>query len=118
MCDDEAVLRMLVRATLQPLDYRIVEAADGDEAIERAKSERPDVIILDMMMPGQSGLAVLARIRGDLELENTPVLMVTARTQESDRRAASEGGADRFLSKPFNPHELAAAVDELARPRE
>ena len=113
VCDDEDVLRALIRATLGAGGYEIVEAADGDEALVQARSTRPDVILLDMMMPGRTGLDVLAELRADAQFADTPIVMLTARTQVADRAAATEIGADRFLAKPFSPGELAAVVDEL-----
>jgi len=74
---------------------------------------RPDLILLDMMMPGQSGLEVLAELRRDPELRGIPVLMLTARAQLTDREAAHLAGADRFLAKPFSPLELDGVVKEL-----
>jgi CheY-like chemotaxis protein len=114
ICDDEAVLRTLVRASLDPA-YEIAEAADGVESLELARALHPDVIVLDMMMPDKSGLEVLAELRGDPALSETPVVMLTARAQAADRVAAAAGGADRYLSKPFSPLELAATVAELLR---
>lgn len=112
LCDDEDVLRALIRAALGG-EYELVEARDGDEALERARADRPDLIILDMMMPGRSGLDVLPELRADAELGPTPVVMLTARTQAADREAAAAAGADRFLAKPFSPLELSRLVAEL-----
>jgi CheY-like chemotaxis protein len=113
LCDDEEVLRSLVRATLDDDGYSILEARDGDESLELARSARPDLIVLDMMMPGRSGLDVLQELRKDPELENTPVVMLTARARQSDRDAAVAAGADRYLSKPFSPLELISVVEDL-----
>jgi len=113
ICDDEEVLRALVRATLDDARYEIVEAADGDESIELARSLKPDVILLDMMMPGRTGLEVLEILRADPELSRTPVVMLTARARASDRDAAVAAGADRYLAKPFSPLELISVVEEL-----
>ena len=113
LCDDEEVLRSLVRATLDDDGYSILEARDGDESLELARSARPDLIVLDMMMPGRSGLDVLQELRKDPELGNTPVVMLTARARQSDRDAAVAAGADRYLSKPFSPLELITVVEDL-----
>ncbi len=115
VCDDEDVLRALIRASLADGDYTVVEARDGDEALEQAHATRPDVILLDMMMPGRSGLEVLAELRQAPDLAQTPVLMLTARVQPADREAAAALGATRFLGKPFSPRELVDAVDDLLR---
>lgn len=112
VCDNEEALRALVRATFVGGDYRIVEARDGDESLDLARSVRPDLILLDVMMPGRSGLEVLAELRADPKLAETPVIMLTARAQLSDQDAARAAGADHFLAKPFSPRELAALVEE------
>jgi CheY-like chemotaxis protein len=113
VCDDEDVLRVLLRVTLESHGHSVVEARDGEESLQRARCERPDVIILDMMMPGPSGLDVVAELRCDPDLATTPVVMLSARTQADDREAAARAGADRFLAKPFSPLELVRVVDEL-----
>ena len=113
LCDDEEVLRALVRATLDGDGYSILEARDGDESMELARSARPDLIVLDMMMPGRSGLDVLEELRKDPELEDTPVVMLTARARQSDCDAAVAAGADRYLAKPFSPLELISVVEDL-----
>lgn len=110
ICDDEDVLRRLVRASLERGDYELLEAADGEEAIEVAAAERPQLILLDMMMPGRTGLQVLEHVRADPVLAATPVIMLSARTQEIDRAAADEAGATVFLPKPFSPSDLAELV--------
>ena len=117
VCDDEEVLRALVRATLGETRYTVVEARDGEESLAQARSVRPDVIVLDMMMPGKTGLEVLAELRAEAELAETPVVMLTARTQVGDREAAAEVGADRYLAKPFSPLELISVIDELLEGR-
>ena len=113
VADDEAVLRALVRATLADGGYAVLETAGGDEALELARSARPDLIVLDLMMPGKSGLEVLRELRADPELAATPVVMLTARTRAADREAAAAAGADRFVAKPFSPRELREAVAGL-----
>jgi CheY-like chemotaxis protein len=113
VCDDEEVLRDLVRATLDDGTYSIVEAEDGDESLERARSLQPDLIILDMMMPGRTGLDVLRELRADPDLKQTPVVMLTARARAADRDAAAAAGADRYLAKPFSPLELISVVEDL-----
>jgi CheY-like chemotaxis protein len=117
VCDDEDVLRALVRATLDLGEYRIVEARDGEESLELARRERPDLIVIDMMMPGKTGLEVVAELRRDADLANTPVIVLTARAQATDRDAAERAGVDRYLAKPFSPSALADTVQELIRER-
>lgn len=113
LCDDESVLRELVRATLESDDYAIVEASDGEESLDLARRLRPDIVVLDMMMPGRSGLDVLRELRSDPGLTSIPVVMLTARARAADMNAALEAGADRYLAKPFSPLELISVVEEL-----
>jgi two-component system, OmpR family, phosphate regulon response regulator PhoB len=113
VCDNEEALRDLVRASLSGNAYEIAEARDGDEALEIARRVRPDLIVLDVMMPGRTGLDVLAELRAEPELARTKVVMLTARAQAADRVAADGAGADRFLTKPFSPIALARVVEEL-----
>lgn len=113
LCDDESVLRTLVRATLESDDYAIVEASDGEESLELARRFRPHIVVLDMMMPGRSGIEVLRELRADPELADIPVVMLTARARTDDRDAALEAGADRYLAKPFSPLELISVVESL-----
>src|ERR1700712_4780428 len=113
VCDDEPVLRMLVRATLDRGNYTVVEACDGDEAIARTRSDHPDLILLDMMMPGRSGSDVLRELRADPATADTPVIMLTARAQASDREAMNVAGANHYLTKPFSPVGLASLVEEV-----
>jgi len=110
ICDDEPALRELMRLALDGA-YEIAEASNGAEAFAQAESFRPDLILLDVMMPGESGLEVLARLRLDPELAATAVIVVSAWSSEADRKAASQ--ADRFVGKPFDPEELASIVEEL-----
>jgi len=113
VCDNEDVLRALVRASLAGNGYDLVEARNGDEALEAARHTRPNIVVLDMMMPGRSGLDVLAELRADPRLTNTRVVMLTARTRAADREAAAEAGADRFLTKPFSPLQLRTLVEDM-----
>ena len=110
VADDDANLRELIRAVLGP-GYRFVEAADGREVLAVARDIRPDLIVLDVMLPGLSGIEVLDALRADDELSATPVVVITAWSHaEGDAWTA---GADRFVSKPFDPDVLSTAVEEL-----
>ena len=110
VCDDDPSLRELVRAVLGPR-YRFIEAADGTEALVAARELDPDLIVLDVMLPGLSGIEVLETIRNDENLKDMLVVVITAWSHaELDARVA---GADRFVSKPFDPDELSGAVEEL-----
>jgi len=114
ICDDEPNLRELMRISLEPgPDYRIVEASDGAEAIEVVDSESPDLVLLDMMMPGVDGIAVLEHLRSQPEHVETPVVVVSAFASPADRNRAIEAGATRFVKKPFDPEALRSLVEEL-----
>ena len=110
VCDDDPSLRELVRAVLGP-GYRFIEAADGTEALALAREERPELIVLDVMLPGLSGIEVLEELRTDDELNAIPVVVITAWSHAEI--VAQVAGADRFVSKPFDPDDLSTAVEEL-----
>lgn len=113
ICDDHATLRELARDALAGNGYTIVEARDGDESLELARKLRPDLVVLDLVMPGRSGHEVLLELRRDPLLSETRVIVCTATRKTMSARLALELGADRFFEKPFRPTELAAAVSEL-----
>jgi DNA-binding response OmpR family regulator len=110
ICDDEPPLRELIRLSLDG-PYRFVEAHDGEESLEAARRERPDVVILDMMMPRLNGLEVLNELRGEDGLAETPIIVLTA--QPAAREDALRAGADIVMVKPFEPDQIAAAVEEV-----
>jgi putative two-component system response regulator len=110
VCDDDANLRELVRAVLGPR-YRFVEAVDGTEALTVARELSPDLIVLDIMLPGRSGMEVLAELREDDELSGIPVVVITAWSHAEAE--AWTAGADRVVLKPFDPDVLSGAVAEL-----
>lgn len=117
ICDDEQPLRALVRAALAPEGYEIHEASDGDELLKFARALQPDVIVLDMTMPGSSGLDALAELRRDQAVRQPRVLMATAWAGTAQQSAAEAVGVDRFLAKPFKVRELRSIVNELAETR-
>jgi CheY-like chemotaxis protein len=110
VCDDDPSLRELVRAVLGSR-YHFVEAADGSEALEITRELRPDLIVLDVMLPGLSGIEVLEAIRADQDLRDLKVVVITAWSHAE--MEAQVAGADRFVSKPFDPDDLSKAVEEL-----
>ena len=115
ICDDEPSLRELIRISLDGGPYRFLEAQDGVVSLEVARRERPDVVILDMMMPRRSGLEVLTALREDEELADTPVIVLTA--QPATREQALSAGADVVMVKPFEPEQITAAVEEVLADR-
>jgi len=117
LVDDEESLRMLVHATLDDSDYRIIEAADGIEALRLAREVRPALIVMDWMMPGKTGLEVTRLLRQEESTARTPIILLTAKSQERDRRAGFAAGANAFLAKPFSPLELLELVERLLEHR-
>ncbi len=112
IADDEPSLRILVRATVGTDDYNVVEACDGDEAWSLIQEHRPSVVLLDVQMPGRTGLEILRAIKSDPNLTATRVILLTASAQESDIRAGLVAGADAYLTKPFSPRDLLSRLDE------
>lgn len=112
LADDEESLRILVYATLDYPDYQIVEASDGDEALELARRHHPDLMVLDWMMPGKTGVEVAAELRRESATRHTPIILLTARNQQEDISAALETGVTSYLVKPFSPAELLGKVRE------
>jgi DNA-binding response OmpR family regulator len=110
--DDEEAIAEAVRARLESEGYRVVAAADGPEAIQANAEHRPDLVVLDLMLPGMDGLEVCKQIQRD---GWTPVLMLTARTEEADKVAGFAVGADDYLTKPFSLRELTVRVKAILR---
>ena len=113
IADDEAGVRSLVRMTLEADSYTILEAADGDEALEIARREHPDLIFLDVMMPGTDGVEVCRAIKADPRTAGTTVIMLTAKAQDADREQGLAAGADDYFTKPFSPVSLMMKVEEV-----
>src|SRR4051812_16008835 len=112
VADDDADIRGLVRALLERHGHAVRAVGDGQEALRALYAEKPDVILLDVDMPGMDGWAVLGRVR---ELTDVPVLMLTAKAGELDMVRGLRSGADDYVVKPFSGAELAARVDALLR---
>ena len=110
ICDDEVTMRQLLRVVLDGA-YEFDEAADGVAALDLARRRRPDLVILDVMLPGTGGLAILEALRADPALASIPVVVVTAWPQMEEE--ALEAGASRFFMKPFEPDAMKDAVEEL-----
>lgn len=110
--DDEPTIRLLVRAALQGRGYRLLEAGDGASALQMARSERPDLVLLDIALPRLSGLEVCRRLKEEPATAATPVLFLTGFAQQAERRAADAVGGQGFIAKPFSP---AALVQQIAK---
>lgn len=113
--EDESDLSDLIAFNLQRKDYIVHQAYDGLEGEEMAMQVRPDVIILDLMLPGKDGFAVFRELRRDARTVDVPVMMLTAKAQTEDRIRGLEIGADDYLTKPFSPKELLLRVESLLR---
>ena len=113
--DDIAANRETLTALLDAQDYRLIEAADGPAALSLATATPPDLVLLDVMMPGMDGYEVCRRLRADARLAEVPIIMLTALDDQASRLAGIEAGADDFISKPFNRAELRARVQTITR---
>jgi CheY-like chemotaxis protein len=112
IADDESSVRLLVAETIGSDEYNLLEASDGDEAWRLVQEHRPSLVLLDVRMPGRTGLEVLQNIKADPSLADTKVILLTASAQQSDINAGLVAGADFYLTKPFSPRDLLSRLDE------
>ena len=110
--DDEQKIVQIARDYLEKNGYKVLSAGDGNTALAMARREKPELIVLDLMLPGMDGLDVCRTLRRESDV---PIIMLTARTEEADRLIGLEIGADDYISKPFSPRELVARVRSLLR---
>jgi two-component system alkaline phosphatase synthesis response regulator PhoP len=113
--DDDAQIVRLIRSYLEEAGFAVLTAGDGDSAMHAIRRERPDLIVLDILLPGMNGLDITRTIREDKNLFAIPVLLLTARVEDGDRILGLELGADDYLTKPFNPREVVARVRAILR---
>lgn len=113
IADDDDSLRLLLQATLRDARYEIMEATGGVQALALREKHQPDLVILDIAMPGLSGLEVCRMIKESPQSAATPVIMLTASGHASDRTQAASVGADEFMAKPFSPLALLSMVERL-----
>jgi two-component system, OmpR family, phosphate regulon response regulator PhoB len=113
--EDEPAIMELVSFTLKAASWNVAKASDAAQAWEALKKQTPDLILLDWMLPDQSGLQLLTRLRGDFNFKAIPVIMLTAKGLEEDKVAGLEHGADDYVTKPFSPRELTARINALLR---
>ena len=113
--DDEAPIRLLCRVNLEAEQMEVVDAGDGPTGLEKARSEQPDVILLDVMMPGLDGWQVAEALLDDERTRSIPIIFLTARAEIRDRARGLDLGGIDYVTKPFNPVELAPLVRELIR---
>jgi two-component system phosphate regulon response regulator PhoB len=113
LAEDEEVLRMLVVDTLKDEGYEIDEACDGEEAIELIKQKNYDLILLDYMMPIYTGLEVIQHVRQIPEKKDVKIMMLSAKSQQTDQQRVLEAGADYFMAKPYSPLELVKQIEAI-----
>ncbi len=113
--EDEAPIVTLLRYNLEREGFRVIEAGDGEEALLLAAERKPDLILLDWMLPLLSGIEVCRRLRRSTEAKTVPIIMLTARGEEGDRVRGLNSGADDYITKPFSPSELIARVRAVLR---
>ncbi|MDB5080090.1 MAG: response regulator receiver protein [Chloroflexi bacterium] len=113
VAEDEKDIRRLVVFTLERAGYEIIEACDGREALKLATENQPNLILLDVMMPFMSGYEVCRKLRAIPELENTPIVLLSAKAQNYEIGEGLQAGATDYLIKPFIPRELAAKVKQM-----
>lgn len=114
--DDEAHIRMLIEQTLEDLEDEGVEllfADNGEKALSIIQEERPDLVFLDVMMPKMNGMEVCQRVKKELNLTDVYIILLTAKGQEVDRQKGLDMGADRYMTKPFDPDEMYAIAEEI-----
>jgi phosphate regulon transcriptional regulator PhoB len=113
--DDEKDLIELVRYNLEKDGFDVIAATDGQSGLEVVKKHRPDLVVLDLMMPGMDGLQICKQLRSDPRMGRIPVIMLTAKATEADRIVGLELGADDYITKPFSPREVVARVKAVLR---
>jgi two-component system alkaline phosphatase synthesis response regulator PhoP len=111
--DDQPQIVRLIQLNLEKERFAVVTAGDGEEGLEKAFSERPDLVILDVIMPKKDGFEVLRGIKNSPELQHTPVIMLTVKTQSADIVEGLREGAELYLPKPFHPKELVSLVKRV-----
>jgi len=113
--EDESAIAELISLNLRHAGYEVTQAASADQARLEIDRVLPDLVILDWMLPGQSGLAFAKRLRGETRTRELPIIMLTARADEGDKVAGLDAGADDYLTKPFSTHELMARIRAVLR---
>ncbi len=113
--DDEAAIRDMLRVALEMADYECIEASNAQEALELTVDERPDLVLLDWMMPGTSGIELARRLKREETTSEVPIIMLTAKGEEDNKIQGLEVGADDYITKPFSPRELVARLKAVLR---
>lgn len=111
--DDEIAMTKVVEIRLRAAGYDVILAHDGQEGLEKAKAENPDLMILDLMLPKMDGFKVCGLLKSDARYKKIPIIIYTARVQDSDQQLGKEVGADAYITKPFDPQVFLGKVKEL-----
>jgi two-component system phosphate regulon response regulator PhoB len=115
--EDEPAIQELVALNLTQAGFGVAKAGSGEQAIDLVRAELPDLVVLDWMLPGMSGLEVARKLRADRRTADLPIIVLTARAGEQDKLSGLEGGADDYMVKPFSPKELVARIKAVLRRR-
>ncbi len=115
--EDEPAIQELIAVNLEGAGHRALRAADAQQALALMRQTLPDLVLLDWMLPGQSGLAIARQLRGSARTRGIPIIMLTAKSAESDKIMGLEAGADDYVTKPFSPRELLARIKAVLRRR-
>ncbi len=115
LVDDEPQLVEMVKMRLEANNYEVILASNGEQALEKARGEKPDLIILDIMLPKMDGYKVCRMLKFDDKYSSIPVIMFTARSQKSEKSMGEEVGADAYIIKPFEPKMLLIKIKELLK---
>jgi len=113
IADDRRQVVELVRVSLEGEDYKIVDASDGKEALKRVRLEKPDLILLDVVMPKMDGFEVCRQLKKDPQTQEIPIIMLTAKGQEVDKEKARQVGVRDYITKPFSPSALLIKIEEI-----
>jgi len=113
IADDKPEVLELVRVSLGSEDYQIIDASDGKEALEKIKKEKPDLVLLDIVMPKMDGFEVLNKLKKDPQIKEIPIIMLTAKGQKIDQEKGQRLGAAGYIVKPFSPSALLTKIEEM-----
>jgi len=115
--EDEPAIQELIAINLEGVGHRVLRASDSEQALALIRETLPDLVLLDWMLPGQSGLAIARHLRGNARTRTIPIIMLTAKSAEQDKVMGLEAGADDYITKPFSPRELLARIKAVLRRR-
>ena len=115
LVDDDPVILKLLQVNFEMEGYKVLTANDGVEGLERARAERPDIVLLDIMMPRMDGLQVTKELKGNDDTKDIPIILLSAKAQAADLQAGQDTGADDYVTKPFDPLELLEKVSAILK---